>query len=203
MRHFKSVFNDEKPSMITKYFISQVSLIQTLSPTSYSKIFSYCFTKGTFNYLNFDWIPMLNDLVLKAIQHVDATAEQDNISTESIRIQMYEFHFSSVLLKLLKIPFLPNSYVLLFFERMIRKRDLKGNNRSSMPGIVPGIIRRVNQFFLLLYGEKVWIPFSQFLDSDFLKQFKGQIKKELSEGKDGEDKQQEKIIVPVKSPLNG
>lgn len=54
MKTFKSVFNDERPSMITKYFVSQVSLIQSLSDTEYSNVFSYCFTKGTINYANYD-----------------------------------------------------------------------------------------------------------------------------------------------------
>lgn len=96
----------------------------------------------------------MKKLIIDAIKHVDKTVP-DETQGDSVKIQMYEFHFSNTLLKLLKIPFLENAYVLLYFERFIRRRDYKSKGRSNTPAIVPGIIRRINQFFLLLYGEKV------------------------------------------------
>ena len=65
----------------------------------------------------------LKHLVISAIKHVDKYEPENNSQNDSVKIQMYEYHFSNTLLKLLKIPFLENSYVLLYFERFIRRRD--------------------------------------------------------------------------------
>jgi hypothetical protein len=38
---------------------------------------------------------------------------------------MYEFFFSNALLKSMKIPFLEDTYMIAYFERVVRKRDTK------------------------------------------------------------------------------
>ena len=40
----------------------------------------------------------------------------------SIKIQMYEFFFSNVLIKAMQVPFLEHTFMLGFFENWIRKR---------------------------------------------------------------------------------
>jgi hypothetical protein len=49
----------------------------------------------------------------------------DGNKSANVRIQMYEFFFANVLLKSMKVPFLEDTYMISFFERIVRKRDTK------------------------------------------------------------------------------
>jgi len=43
--------------------------------------------------------------------------EEKGKPNPSVRIQMYEFFFSSILIKAMQVPFMENGYMIGFFER--------------------------------------------------------------------------------------
>lgn len=59
------------------------------------------------------------------IKHIDKGENfhsEGNINA-NLRIQMYEFFFSNALMKSMKVPFMEDTYMISYFERVVRKRD--------------------------------------------------------------------------------
>lgn len=87
-------------------------------------------------------------------------------NSASVRIQMYEFFFANVLMKAMKIPFLEQTYLVAYFERIVRKRDtIEGKNYHPKYDIRrmnedrrrdrTMMLKKFYEFFSLLYDGKV------------------------------------------------
>ena len=102
---------------------------------------------------------------------------------------MYEFFFSNVLIKAMQVPFLDHTYMLAFFENSIRKRsalDIKSNKQKHKALKIKEYedfrrdrtikLRHFYEFFSLLFDQKLFVPFSQFLSDDSLNDFQKALK---------------------------
>lgn len=121
---------EEKPSPTVKYYISEVSLIKRKKLSfGYKDLFHFCFTKETTKDANFSGFKIAKNLTEKIIKHIEKgeNFHSDDKQNSSVRIQMYEFFFSNALLKCMKVPFLTDTYMISYFERIVRKRDTKTN----------------------------------------------------------------------------
>lgn len=117
----------------------------------------------------------------KILKHI---GKMENFQTEnksdengpSIKIQMYEFFFSNILIKAMQVPFLEHTFMLSFFENTIRKRTNldEGKNKSKRKAIKRKEheemrrertlkLRQFYEFFSLLFDQKLFTPFAQFL----------------------------------------
>jgi len=202
-----------------KYYLSEVAIVQKkCNIIDYNTLFYHCFTKETSKDSNIVKFIKSRDLTKKVIKHIDKNENFHNEEGKgtSVRIQMYEFFFANTLLKAMKIPFMEDTFLISYFERSIRKRDTReGKNYHPKYDC-----RRVNEerrrertmmlkkfyeFFSLLYDTKVCTPFSQFLDSGFIKDFKSKIKKQLNQPEsprqNSKKEQKKDLSVGVKSPV--
>ena len=106
---------------------------------------------------------------------------------------MYEFFFSNILLKGMILPFFENMYMVGFFEKIIRKRaharekkafykrpNEKRKYLDDLRRERTLRLRKFFEFFSLLYDSRIYNPFSQFVDHDFLKQFKAQVRAQMT-----------------------
>ena len=121
----------------------------------------------------------VRDIVLRVVSHISKcenfqVEESEKKNNPSVRIQMYEFFFSNILIEAMAVPFQENSYMLGFFERQVRKRDTFG--RKSRRQVMTKQdrkyihedqrrdrtvkLRTFYEFFSLLYDEKMYTPFS-------------------------------------------
>lgn len=64
---------------------------------------------------------------MRVIKHIEKgeNFHSGDSQNANVRIQMYEFFFSSALLKAMKMPFIENGYMVSYFERIVRKRDTR------------------------------------------------------------------------------
>lgn len=88
---------------------------------------------------------------------------------------MYEFFFSNILIKAMQVPFLDHAYMLGYFERNMRKRGQiekkhkhkrKLYRKKEYDDARRGRtmkLRQFYEFFALLFDQKLFTPFSQFL----------------------------------------
>lgn len=128
------MFIREKPCPSTKYFLSEISLVQTKGNNlGYKTLFHYCFTKGTTKDSSFVKFSLAKTLTKRVISHMNKIKEENSQNEEgknaNIKIQMYEFFFANTLLKSMKIPFLENTFLISYFERVVRRRDTKENKK--------------------------------------------------------------------------
>ena len=104
--------------------MSEISLIQKINKSwNYKNLFYYCFTTETTRDADFGSFKLSKEFTKKVIKHID---KGENFHSEgnqnaNLRIQMYEFFFSNSLMKSMKVPFMEDTYMISYFERVVRK----------------------------------------------------------------------------------
>jgi hypothetical protein len=117
----------------------------------------------------------------------------------SVKIQMYEFFFSHVLIKAMQVPFMEHCFMLGFFERSMRKRAAEDKSkgkkkvhrrREHEEGRRDRTmkLRHFYEFFSLLFDQKLFTPFSQFLSDESLKELQMILKHRIKQRDKSKDR---------------
>ena len=194
---FEKVFVEERPTPIDKYYLSGITLIQIATTKLYDTLFNFYFTKETTKNVQYSSSGLTKKLMKKILKHI---GKLENFQTEnnqedngpSVKIQMYEFFFSHILIKAMQVPFLEHTYMLGFFERNMRKRGTDRHYKSKERRKVyqrkeheegrrdrTMKLRQFYEFFSLLFDQKLFTPFSQFLSDESLHELKKILKKRI------------------------
>lgn len=207
---FEKVFVEEKPISTEKYYLSGITLMQVANKRNYDTLFSFAFTQDTTKEVEYGSSPLTSKLLKKIVKHI---GKLENFQTDnkgddngpSVKIQMYEFFFSHILIKAMQVPFLEHTYMLGFFERNIRKRVTEDKkNRSKRKSYRRREneefrrdrtmkLRQFYEFFSLLFDQKLFTPFSQFLSDEALKDLQDILKKRIKQ-KAGHGKKDDSMI---------
>lgn len=152
-----------------------------------------------------------NKLIMRILKHI---GKLENFQTEnkndengpSVKIQMYEFFFSSVLIKAMQVPFLEHAFMLGFFENTIKRRNnadtgknkgklklIKQKDHDDMRRERTMKLRQFYEFFSLLFDQKLFTPFSQFLSEKSHRELE-EILKNSIKVKDGKIERTESAI---------
>jgi hypothetical protein len=193
---FEKVFVEERPQSMDKYYISGIVLIQVATRKLFDTLFKFTFTKDTTREIEYNSSNLTKKLVRKILKHI---GHLENFQTEnngddngpSVKIQMYEFFFSHILVKAMQVPFMEHTFMLGFFEKNLRKRGTddskikhkrkayrrreheEGRRERTMK------LRQFYEFFSLLFDMKLFTPFSQFLSEESLKELKDILSKRI------------------------
>lgn len=152
----------------------------------------------------------------RILKHI---GKMENFQTEnktddngpSIKIQMYEFFFSNILIKAMQVPFLDHTFMLSFFENNIRKRAnienakararhkaIRRKEHEEMRRERTLKLRQFYEFFSLLFDQKLFNPFAQFLSDKSLTELQYILKNTLKrrETEDQRDSSIGKQLLP-------
>lgn len=193
---FERVYVEEKPNTADRYYLSNINMIQIATTRLYDTLFSFQFTKHTSREVNYASSLLLEKVVKRILRHIGRlenfqTDNQNDPSGPSVKIQMYEFFFSNILIKAMQIPFLDNSYMIGFFERNMKKRQNIENRYRNKKKMMKKReyedarrgrtmkLRQFYEFFALLFDQKLFSPFSQFLSENSLKELKLNLTKRI------------------------
>lgn len=155
---------------------------------SVNNLFSFRFTKTTSKEVEYTSSHLTKKMIKQILKHIGnlenfETAQKTKENAPSVKIQMYEFFFSHILVKAMQVPFLDHTFMLGFFERNIRKRTtgessrgkrkiLKRRDHEEARRDRTMTLRPFYEFFSLLYDHKLFEPFAQFLSDESLKDLK-------------------------------
>ena len=175
-----------------KYFLSNLSIVKKNPITRQpEELFSFCFAENTSKEAEFVASGHTRLMITRMMRHISRTnplpfgkreyagtaLRQDFPENMSIKLQMYEFFFSNILLKGMVLPFFEDLYMVGFFEKIIRKRfhaheklayykrpkekrryldDLRRERTLRL--------RRFFKFFSRLFDSRIHNPFAQFMD---------------------------------------
>lgn len=197
---FEKIFVDEKPDPIERYYLSGISLIQIAKTRVYDTLFSFSFANDTTREINYSASLKTEKLVKKILKHIgrleNFQAEEKQENNASVKIQMYEFFFSHILIKAMQVPFIEHTFMLGFFERNIRKRTTDDNpNKNKKRSYRKREyeyerrdrtmkLRQFYEFYSLLFDQTLFTPFSQFLSEESLKELQDILKNRIKKRKD-------------------
>lgn len=213
---FEKVFVEERPTVTDKYYLSGVTLIQIATTKLYDTLFSFNFAKETTRDVEYGSSILTKKLMKKILKHIGGL---ENFQTEnnreengsSVKIQMYEFFFSQILIKAMQVPFMDHTFMLGFFERNLRKRGAgsyktrdrrkvykrreheEGRRDRTMK------LRQFYEFFSLLFDQKLFSPFSQFLSDSSLKEMKKILKTRIKKYQDAKIEETQTISKWIKT----
>lgn len=114
---FEKVFVEERPSITEKYYLSGITMIQIATTRLYDTLFSFNFAKETTNDMEYGSSILTKKLMKKILKHIGSLEnfqnENKNVKNSStVKIQMYEFFFSQILIKAMQVPFMDHTYIL-------------------------------------------------------------------------------------------
>jgi hypothetical protein len=199
MRNFKETFSkifiQEKPDPIDRYYLSSICIIQVATTRVYDTLMNFCFTNETSKQVDFSSSPETKKLVKKVVRHISRLenfqSDSKNDAGGTVKIQMYEFFFSHILVKAMQVPFLEHAFMLGFFERNIRKRVTEENVSKSKKKVYRRRefeherrertvkLRQFYEFFSLCFDQTMFSPFSQFLSDKALKDLNNSLKNRI------------------------
>lgn len=193
---FSKIFIQEKPDPIERYYLSSICIIQITTTKVYDTLMNFCFTNDTTKQVDFSSSPETKKLVKKILKHISRlenfqSDSKNNEAGATVKIQMYEFFFSHILIKAMQVPFLEHAFMLGFFERNIRKRVTEENVSKSKKKVYRRRefeherrdrtikLRQFYEFFSLCFDQTMFTPFSQFLSDKALKDLNGALKNRI------------------------
>ncbi|CAI2386471.1 unnamed protein product [Moneuplotes crassus] len=194
---FGKVFVEERPDVSDKYYLSGLTLIQIATTRLYDTLFNFNFTKETSKNINYSSSDLTKKLMKKILKHIGGlenfqTENQNDENGPSVKIQMYEFFFSHTLIKAMQIPFMDHTFMLGFFEKNLKKREkaskrhrdkrraYKKKEHQEERSTRTIKLRQFYEFFSMLFDQKLFTPFSQFLTEESYKSLKKILKKKMS-----------------------